>query len=130
MGYKDKSPLHMLPYPNHAHLMIIARRHVNSQPNLNDLISESTTKYQYSQVTQYMYAHILMCGAPPSWRFTWHRQAQANISSSSLPNERRTSQILFIIFKFYYHPMFKFSYHLFTKLLHAKPYEIDTRLWR
>ncbi len=61
----DRSPLHMLPYPTHAHPMTSARRLANSQPI--PMITTSS-KFMEEQAPQVTPTDVFMCGAPPSQR--------------------------------------------------------------
>ena len=60
---RDRSPLHMLPYPTHAHPRMSAHMHSISQPNPNDL---NFWKYHEIQGLISFLANVCACNR------VWH----------------------------------------------------------
>ena len=65
VGLQDRSPLHMLPYPTHAHPMTSARGHAYSHPNPND---QNFQKRHGRLRPARPPTNVLVCGTPPSRR--------------------------------------------------------------
>ena len=78
VGLQDRSPLHMLPYPTHAHPTMSARRHANSQPNP---IDHNLRKYHGRSGPSGHPTDVHVCGAPQSRRSTQGLDEYINIKS-------------------------------------------------